>query len=570
MADWDLEVDLLVLGSGAAGLTAALVGANEGLSVLLVEKSEWLGGTTARSAGTVWIPGHRQQADPRADATEAARYLDALVGDRSHRDLRTAYLRHAPDALEHLRNQGIGFRHTAGAVDYHPEVPGAGVGRALEPEPFDGRRLGRRAFGRVRHPMREFTLLSGTLMLRRAEADQLAAFAEEAVRAAATAARLGLRWLLDRAGGYPRGTRLTMGNALVAALYERLRALSAEVWFTAHAGELVVDERGRVSGAVVRRRGAVTRVRARRGVILACGGFSANPELRAEHLPEPVAQFTPAVPEATGDALHLAQTVGGALGAPQDDNAMWFPGSLGRRRDGSTAVFPHIWDRAKPGVVAVDQGGRRFVDESVSYHRFVRAMYATHPHRPAVPAWLITDAAALRRYGLGMVRPYLPRAALRRHLEEGYLSSGRTVRALAGTLGVDPEALEQTVAACRAAAVGRDDEFGKGRSPFGHQYGDRGHTPNVNLGPLDRPPFYAVAVFPTPLSTTLGVRTDADARVLTATGEPVPGLYACGDDANSVTAAEYPGPGCRIGGALTFGYLAARHAAQDVRKGTVL
>ncbi|MEV7042709.1 FAD-dependent oxidoreductase [Amycolatopsis sp. NPDC051061] len=537
MAGWDHEADLLVLGSGAAGLTAAVVAAHAGLSTLVAEKSEWVGGTTARSAGTVWVPGHRQLADPRADVAEAARYLDALVGDRGHRDLRTAYLRYAPEALDHLRDLGIGFRHTAGAVDYHPEVPGAGVGRALEPEPFDGRRLGRQAFGRVRRPVREFTLLGGTLMLRRAEADQLAAaFTGETVQAASTAGRLGLRWLLDRAGGYPRGTRLTMGNALVAALYGRLRATSAEVWFTAHADELVVDERGRVEGAVLHRRGVVSRVRARRGVVLACGGFAANPALRAEYLPEPVAQFTPAVPEATGDGLRLAQTVGGALGAPQDDNAMWFPGSLGRRRDGSTAVFPHIWDRAKPGIVAVDRGGRRFVDESMSYHRFVRAMYAARPG-PAVPAWLVTDAAALRKHGLGMVRPYLPRAVLRRHLGDGYLRSGPTVRALAAKIGVDFDGLEHTVAA---------------------------------RGTLSRPPFYAVATFPTPLATTLGVRTDTDARVLTATGEPVPGLYACGDDANSITASEYPGPGCRIGGALTFGYLAARHAARYIREGNGL
>ncbi|WP_410631082.1 FAD-dependent oxidoreductase [Amycolatopsis sp. cmx-4-83] len=537
MAGWDHETDVLVLGAGAAGLTAAVVAARAGLSTLVAEKSEWVGGTTARSAGTVWIPGHRQQADPRADVVEATRYLDALVGDRSQRDLRTAYLRHAPEALERLRRLGIGFRHTAGAVDYHPEVPGAGIGRALEPEPFDGRRLGRRALGRIRRPIREFALLGGTLMLRRAEADELAAaFTGQPVRAAATAGRLGLRWLLDRAGGYPRGTRLTMGNALVAALYERLTAISADVWFTAHAAELVVDERGRVEGAVVHRRGTVSRVRARRGVVLACGGFAANPALRAEYLPEPVPQFTPAVPEATGDGLRLAQSVSGALGAAQDENAMWFPGSVGRRRDGSTAVFPHIWDRAKPGIVAVDGAGRGFVDESVSYHRFVRAMYAAGPG-VAVPAWLVTDAAALRTYGLGLVRPYLPGAALRRHLDDGYLRSGRSVRALAAEIGADPEALAHTVAA---------------------------------RGTVSRPPFYAVAVFPTPLATTLGVRTDTDARVLSGTGEPVPGLYACGDDAHFFTASEYPGPGCRVGSAVTFGYLAARHAARDNLEGNGL
>lgn len=564
MKGWDHEVDLLVLGSGAAGLTAALTGADDGLSVLVLEKSEWLGGTTARSAGTLWVPGHRDLPDPEADTADAARYLDALVGEQAAPQLRAAYLRHAPDALEHLRRLGLGFRHTARAVDYHPEISGSGVGRALEPEPFDGRRLGRHAFGRIHRPMREFAWFGGSLMLRRAEADQLtSALSGHGVPAAVvTALRLGVRWVFDLALGYPRGTRLTMGNALVAALYDRLLSRGTDLWFTARVRELVVDARGRVEGAVVHRRGDVVRLRARRGVVLACGGFSANPELRAEYLPAPQPQFTATVSGSTGDSLALVRAVGGALGESRDGNAMWFPSSIGRRRDGSTAVFPHIWDRAKPGIVAVGRNGRRFVDESESYHRFVRAMYASDGGTSAIPAWLVADASARWRYGLGMVRPNLPKAALRRHLSEGYLRSGCTVRELAAEIDVDPDALERTVAAAnRAAAVGGEDECGKGQSPYGRQFGDQTHTPNVNLGRIDRPPFYAVAVFPTPLATTLGPRTDTSARVLSEDGDPVPGLYACGDDANSITAAEYPGPGCRIGSAVTFGYLAARHAA---------
>ncbi|TCK21109.1 FAD-dependent oxidoreductase [Pseudonocardia endophytica] len=545
MTGWDDEVDLLVLGAGGAGLTAALVAASEGLSALVLEKSPWVGGTTARSAGTVWVPGHRHTEDGTADVAAARRYLDELVGDHGRSDLRESYLTHAPAAVEHLERLGVRFRHAVSAVDYHPNVPGAGVGRALEPCPFDGRRLGRAAFGRVRAPLPEFALLGGSLMLRRAEAERLLTpFPAGALGAMRTAARLGARWVADRGRGYPRGTRLTLGNALVAALYERLLAASVPVWFTARADELVVDAGGRVSGVRAVRRGRAVRIRARRGVVLACGGFAASQRLRAELCPDPTPQFSPAVPETTGESLALARSAGGSLGDHDTDNAMWFPSSVGRRRDGSTAVHPHIWDRARPGLVAVARDGRRFVDESVSYHRFVRAMYsASRAQAPAIPAWLVTDAPGLRRYGLGLVRPYLPVIGLRRHLDEGYLVVGSTARALATRIGVDPDGLDDTLATV-------------GRAGGGGQTG-------VTHGAIRTPPFYAVAVVPTPLSTTYGVRTDHAGRVITESGRPVPGLYACGDDARSFTASEYPGPGCRIGAAVTFAYLVARDAARN-------
>ena len=426
-------------------------------------------------------------------------------------------------------------------------------GRALEPQTFDGRTLGKENFGRIRRPVPEFALFGGTLMVRRAEVNELLTIYKGSARGAATALKLGVRWAADRLR-YPRGTRLTMGNALVANLFDTLLAHEGRVWFTATAVELIRED-GRVVGAVVAHQGRELRVRARRGVVLAGGGFSASPEWRGRHLPSPTPQFTRAAEGATGSTLELAQAVGAALGEPRDDNAFWFPSSIGRRRDGTTAVFPHIWDRAKPGIVAVDQNGRRFVDESVSYHRFVRAMYAAQ----AVPAWLVIDAAALRRYGLGMVRPHTPTG---KYVEAGYLHRGATVRELAASIEVDPDGLAATVAAAnRAAASGVDEEFGKGRSVFGHQYGDPDHRPTVNLGPIATAPYYAVAVVPTPLDTALGLRTDASARVLDETGAPIAGLYACGNDAQSVMGSEYPGAGCQVGAGLTFGYVAARHAA---------
>ena len=556
---WDDEVDLLVLGTGAGGLAAAVTGADQGLSTLVLEKTEYLGGTTAYSAGTCWIPGNRFLDDDN-DLEEASRYLDALVGDRAPRELREAYLARGGEMVEYLDRIGVGFWHSKTVVDYHPEIPGSARGRALEPQTFDGRVLGKADFGRVRRPVPEFALFGGTLMVRRAEVNDLLGIYAGSVRGVLTALRLGVRWGADRLR-YPRGTRLAMGNALVANLFHKLLQRSGQVWFRATATRLLTDD-GRVVGAIVAYQGRELRVRVRRGVVLAGGGFSASPDWRAKYLPSPTPQYTRAAEGSTGDTLALAQAVGGALGEPRDDNAFWFPSSIGRRRDGSTVVFPHIWDRAKPGIVAVNAAGRRFVDESVSYHRFTRAMYDSHKSVPTIPAWLVIDSRALARYGLGMIRPHTPAPLLRKYVEAGYLHRAATVRELAASIGVDPDGLERTVVdANRYARTGVDEEFGKGTSVFGHQYGDAGHTPNVNLGPIETAPYYAIAVVPTPLGTALGLQTDPSARVLDEAGEPIPGLYACGNDAQSVMASEYPGAGCQVGAGLTFGYVAARHAA---------
>jgi 3-oxosteroid 1-dehydrogenase len=543
---FDAEYDLVVLGSGACGMTAALVAAIEGARVLVLESTARVGGTSARSSGTLWIP--------RPEDSAAGTYLDALVGDKADRGLRQAFLA-AGHAMVAYLEEHAGFRLRAYAEhpDYRQELPGAAGGmRPLEPPEFDGRLLANE-FERVEWPIRELMLFGG-MMVTRGEAARLLR-AGRSFDATRLGAQLVLRYLADRLR-YPRGTRLVLGNALVARLYKELLDRRVPVWCEAATERLLLD--GGVRGAAVRREARSIRVGAHHGIVLAGGGFPASAALRAKYFRQPVARHTAAAEGCVGDTLRLGQEAGGALGPSGEDNAFWFPGSVATRPDGSTAVYPHIvLDRAKPGLVAVGRSGQRFTDEAASYHEFTRAMYRT----VNVPAWLVCDRRFLWKYGLGMIRPMTLR--LGRYIASGYLHAASTLEGLASAMGVEREGLLDSVRRNNEFAhIGIDADFGKGANAYDRANGDPAHKPNPCLGPIERAPFYAVRVEPTPLGTSLGLRTDANAQVCDAAGRPIPGLYAVGNDMQSVMGGEYPGAGAQLGTGMTFGYLAARHAVR--------
>lgn len=558
---WDRETDVLVIGGGAAGMTTALVASLEGLRPLLVEKTDQVGGTMSTSAGTVWIPGNRQSRDAGYGDTEAAAatYMDALIGSPDDTGIRAAYLRTGPKVIDYLRDRSeVRFVPSGKHPDYRDMDGAAVTGRALAPEMFDGRRLGS-DFERIRPPIPEFLVLGGMMVGKEDIPRLINRF--KSVGNFVYAGRLFLRYLTDRLR-YSRGTRVVMGNALAARLFYSLRQQNVPVLFETTVQSLVRSD-GAVTGAVLRTAdGQTLRVRTTRGVVIATGGYGHNPALRARFMPRPTPELTVACASNTGDGIELGLAEGGTV-APetQGPGAFWTPVSVTRRADGSRGVFPHLsLDRAKPGLIAVNSAGRRFVNEANSYHDFVEGMYASHREVPTMPAYLICEADFVRRYGLGNLYPGT--TDLRPAEREGYLVTAPTLAQLAERIQVPAEALQATVTRYNEMArQGRDLDFGKGDTELNRFNGDPAQRPNPCLRPIEQGPFVALAVWPAEIATSTGLQTNADGQVLTADGAPIPGLYAAGNDMASIMMGTYPGPGTTLGPALTFGYRVAMHAA---------
>lgn len=551
----DDPFDVVVIGAGGAGMAAALFAAIDGARVLLVERTAYVGGTTAYSSGTTWIPNSRHAASVAQDDSpeRATAFLRHAVGNRSSEAMRQAFLEHGPKAVAHIEaNSEVKYRAYPTHPDYLSELEGSTLrGRALEPLPFDGRRLGP-LLGLVRPPIPEFTVLGG-MMVDRTDIGHLLGLTRSWV-SFRHAFGLLARHASDRLR-HRRGTRLVMGNALVGRLLLSLKERGVSLLMETRVERLLRDEQG-VRGLALIQGQTRREIAVEGGVILASGGFNRSAKHRAEMLPGADPVWCPGAPGHTGEAQDLALAVGARYGEAGLSHAFWAPVSTRRRADGSTAVFPHfLMDRGKPGMLAVDKAGQRFVSEATSYHLFALAMQKAG----AVPAYLITDAQGLRRYGLGMVRP--GGRGLRPFLADGYLSEASTLAGLAAKLGIDVEGLQGSVARMNDfAESGKDPDFGRGSTDYQRAQGDPAHGPNPCLGPIRTAPFYAVRLYPGDIGAATGLRTDTDARTLDDEGEPVPGLYAVGNDMHSVMGGVYPGPGITLGPGLTFAYLAARHA----------
>lgn len=553
----DRDYDVVVLGSGAAGFAAAATAACRGLKVLILEKAEHFGGTSAISGGAAWIYGSDQaRAAGVQDSPEAVRtYLRKIIGDGYNAELVDAFIERGHEALRWLEaNTELRYALRPLSPDYYPDEDGAtDYGRALEMVEYDGRRLGAR-FKDLKMPPPGM-LLFGGMMVNRVDIQHFLSF-KHSPKSLWHCIKLMARYGLDRLSHH-RGTRLTTGNALIARLATTAFAKGAELWLNSEAESLLV-ENGAVTGVLVRREGRHERVRARGGVVCAMGGFAAGAIAAANRPNTGTPHLTMSPPTNTGDALRLGEAVDAASGTGLPSNFFWAPVSELVRPNGERERFPHlVTDRAKPGVIAVNQAGRRFVNESNSYHHFVEAMFASG----STPCWLICDAEAMNRYGLGLARPKpVDNSAL---IEAGYLYRAESPEALARAIGVDSQGLQQTLERFNAdAREGVDRQFAKGGNSYNRYMGDPDHKPNPCLAPLTKAPFYAIRIHTGDLGSARGLVTNGNANVLDRSGKPIPGLYAAGNDMNSMMNGTYPGPGITIGPGLTFGWIAATHIAE--------
>ncbi len=556
------ELDVLVIGAGGAGLSAAVFAAIAGMRTAIIERTEHVGGTTAFTAGTTWVPGttHAEEIGAADSRAEARAFLDAAVGPHSPAALRERFLELGPEAVTVLEaGSHVTYRAREKHPDYLTQLSGSRLsGRALEPHPFDGAQLGER-LALVREPLPEFTAFGGMSLERDDIGHLLGAHPEEESRSHLLALRRAYRDSLDAHG---RDSRRTMGNALIAGLLGTLddarvpvltQSEVTSVSSRSHDGpyRVVISEAGR--------RQAITA----RNIIFASGGFNRSPERRAQLLPGHDLDWCPGAPGHTGQAHDLIDDLGGRYGSAALAHTYYAPVSRRQREDGSWAVFPHfVMDRAKPHMVVVDQDGHRYLNESTSYHLFGMRMVGHDNEIPgrSIPSFLITDAEGMHRYGLGMVHPFQSESRLAGHVESGYLFRGDSIAELAGAIGVPATELQTTIERLNGpASVGEDPDFHRGANDYERFNGDAGSpTGHPNVAPVDGGPYYAVRLFPGDIGASTGYVTDESAAVLTASGEPIDGIYAVGNDMQSVMGGVYPAPGITIGPGLVFAYAAVR------------
>ena len=557
-----IDCDVLIVGSGAAGLSAAVTAAWHGQKVIVVEKDAVFGGATAWSGGWAWVPCNplAKRAGIIEDVELPRTYLKHELGERYDPAMIDAFLEAGPRMVAFFeRHTRLQFADGNAIADIHGDTPGAGTGgRSVIAAPYNGREVGK-LLKRLRKTMRETSFMGIPIMA----GPDLAAFLNltRSLPAAWHVTKRFGRHLIDLAL-HGRALQLVNGVALVARLAKSAEDLGVLLWESAPVTSLTQDEAG-VTGAVVKTARGDIRIRARKAVVLAAGGFANDIERRKALFPRtPTGHEHLALPPlgVNGDGLTLGESAGGQINSDLHSTVAWAPVSRVTHSDGSIGHFPHIIERAKPGIIGVLSNGQRFVNEANGYYDYVTAMVEQAPAGEPVASWLICTHDFQRRYGLGISRPFpIPVGPF---IQSGYLKSAYTLEGLARVCGIDAKGLQTTVDDYnRHAQTGQDPQFGRGSTPYNRKQGDPLHQPNPCVAPISKGPFYAVKVEPGCFGTFAGLKTNEHAQVLNADGQAIKGLYAAGTDMASIMGGYYPAGGINLGPALTFGYIAGRHMA---------
>jgi len=555
------KCDLLVVGSGAAGMATALRAAHDGFNVIVAEKSPHFGGTTALSAGWSWVPGNRKGAAATGDTrAEVEEYLRALAPETYNEKGIEGFLDTVPEAIDFFEEHtSVTFSYPEKAPDYKMDLPGAKLGgRAVLPADADIRMLGARR-KELQPYLSSYTVFGYMPQVGPDMATILKA--NQSPRAFAYTARKLLRTWADTAM-YQQPMKRTNGSALMTRMVASALDAGVRVWTRTPVVELTVDADGAVTGALLAGERA-GRVQARLGVVLAGGGFTGDEDLRRRYFPHDRhggEHFTPTQGH-DGSSARMAIKAGGRINNDVSSVASWAPVAVFRNlRTGARRLFPHLRQIGLPGMITVDRHGKRFGNEALSYHDFGGQMLAHMKDEDSVYAWIVGDEKLMRKYGIGYAKPWpIPRGLF---YKMGYLHKGNSIEDLAEKIGVDPEGLKATIERFnRDAVAGEDTEFGRGSTAYNHFRGDMDHKPNPNLAPLDKAPYYAAKVRMGDLGTFAGIDVDERHAVVRPDGSRIPGLYSVGAAAVSVFGGGYPGYGSHIGPALVFGYRLGRDIA---------
>lgn len=546
---YDEQTDVLIIGSGASALTASLRATKLGLRTVIVEKESTIGGASAVSGGGLWIPCNPVAAAAGIkDSKQAAlKYFEQAVGDAgpaSSLPRRKAYLDNGPKMVQFLQWLGFQFHFAKGSSDHYPGLEGAlGTGgRTIESRVFNLKNLAKQWRAKLPPPLSPVAIYGNDVPVLTRLLSSPGAF------------RYTMRTILPLVARALVGQQpASMGMGLVAQLlYLNLKHGSTDIRVNTRISQLIQGENGAIHGAEVQTISGLKTIQATKGVVLAAGGFAQNRKMREQFLPSPTkTEWTSSPKGDTGDAITEGIRVG-ADTALMDD-AWWGPTIV------DPVTFENhfaLTERARPHCFIVDSTGRRFMNEAQSYTDAGQAQYARNEQVSAIPAWLIMDANHRRKYMLGKLVPGMKpsKDALARKV----IFKAETVEDLARQIGVDPAGLASTTRRYNElGTTGIDTDYGKGSNAYDRSFGDPAAGLNPNMGTVNRPPYYAVAILPGDLGTKGGLLTDEFQRVLDKESRPIPGLFAIGNTAASIMGRSYLGAGSTLGPALTHGFIAA-------------